>query len=136
MVAGYFVLLIAQVMVQLAGQHALHQRLGQFLHQTVRSDQASFATGDQLVDQFFLDGHSGSPIFLFSRTAFTQSFLHPPELYEEIIGSQLLGFHCSELDFWFCGAVVNDLLSSAPIRRSASGSIWVVFLAIDEGVKP
>jgi hypothetical protein len=49
-VTGHLVLLIAEVMIHFAGQHALHQRLRQFLYQPVRADQAPAAGRDQLVN--------------------------------------------------------------------------------------
>ena len=48
-VAGRIVFRIPEVMVHLACQHPLHQRLGQLLGQTIRPYQAAPAGRDQLV---------------------------------------------------------------------------------------
>ena len=88
-IAGHLVLLIAQVMVHLTGQHPLHQRLGQLLHQPVRADQAPPLVAINSSISSFLIAIRFSYLLSSQRTAFTQSFLHPPPDQCDCLNSSL-----------------------------------------------
>ena len=77
MVARRVVLLVAQMIGHLGLQGSLQDGFGQFLEQSVLSDDilGFLVVGQQLIDQLLVDGH-GIFILLFTWP-FTQFYLHP-----------------------------------------------------------
>mgnify|MGYP001553734787 CR=1 FL=1 len=55
-------------------------------------------------------------------------------LYDQIAVYLARGFHCSELEFEFCDAVVNDIHAIITLANDVRPDLfWEVYLAFDEG---